>query len=230
MVEEIPKSKSAVNRFNEYAETYEENIAVIGYDIVSSCFEWTSPYTTEPGRLLDIGIGTGTASQPYADHGWQVIGLDGSAPMIEQANAKKFAAELFQCDLSSGSLPLYGEKFSLFVCAGVLEFIINLDNFASEVARLADDRVRSVIALVVRDVDLNPHFSRMLHNGLNIDEHAYSVNNLIAVHYTNTDVSAAFSPYRFYVLEENRTFSYKSPTQNIDTNCRVMILAREANH
>lgn len=221
--------KSAIPRFDVYAESYEENIAANGYGVVSACIDWTSPFVSGPGRLLDIGIGTGTASQPYADQGWQVIGLDGSTPMITQAHAKGFASELFRCDLSTGHLPLYGKGFDLFLCAGVLEFVVNLEIFSSEITRLARNDARTVIALVVRDISLNPHFSRMTHNGMSIDKNAYEANDLIAVHYSNDDVREAFQPHHFFVMDEERTFSYKSPTQNIDTRCRVMIFVREPN-
>jgi hypothetical protein len=45
--------------------------------------------------------------------------------------------ELFRHDLADGSIPHYGAKFDLLLCAGVLEFIVDLEHFASEVARLS---------------------------------------------------------------------------------------------
>jgi SAM-dependent methyltransferase len=39
-------------------------------------------------RALDLACGTGTLALMLADEGWDVVGLDSSAAMLDQANAK----------------------------------------------------------------------------------------------------------------------------------------------
>lgn len=46
----------------------------------------------KPGRLLDLGCGTGRLAIPFARRGFQVVGVDLSIPMLEVANRKRIAA------------------------------------------------------------------------------------------------------------------------------------------
>lgn len=48
--------------------------------------------TTEPGRALDLGCGTGTNSVHLARDGWEVVGVDLVAAAIERARHKADAA------------------------------------------------------------------------------------------------------------------------------------------
>ena len=76
-----------------------------------------------PGeRLLDVGIGTGLASEPFASAGVAVFGLDSDAEMLALCRAKGFAADLVQHDLTITPWP-YGEaSFDHVLAAGVLHF------------------------------------------------------------------------------------------------------------
>ena len=47
-----------------------------------------------PKVLLDVACGTGTFAMEMADRGWQVVGLDASEAMLEQARLKAAARQL----------------------------------------------------------------------------------------------------------------------------------------
>jgi SAM-dependent methyltransferase len=49
-------------------------------------------YFPHPGRLLDLGCGTGRLLVEFARRGYQVVGVDLSQPMLEVAGAKAAAA------------------------------------------------------------------------------------------------------------------------------------------
>jgi len=90
-----------------------------------------------PGeRLLDVGIGTGLASEPFASAGVAVFGLDSDAEMLALCRAKGFAADLVQHDLTITPWP-YGEaSFDHVLAAGVLHFFPDIEPICREVARV----------------------------------------------------------------------------------------------
>jgi SAM-dependent methyltransferase len=60
-----------------------------------------------PGRLLDVGCGTGRAFEPLLSRGWEVVGCDLSPEMAKQAMAKFPGVGVFLAD--ARELPAYGE-------------------------------------------------------------------------------------------------------------------------
>lgn len=95
-------------------------------------FEYVRPHET----LLDIGIGTGLASWPFAKLGLTIFGLDGSAQMLEVCESKGFVEDLRQSDLRSGPLPYSDDSFDHVICCGVLHFLGELGPIVAEVSRV----------------------------------------------------------------------------------------------
>lgn len=59
-----------------------------------------------PGRLLDIGVGSGWTSELFARRGYDVLGLDISPDMITLANKRAAPNLSFQvCDYEAGPVP-----------------------------------------------------------------------------------------------------------------------------
>ena len=56
----------------------------------------------DKGRILDIGIGTGTLSNKLYRDGYSIYGVDFSERMIEIAKEKMPSAQLYQYDFSKG--------------------------------------------------------------------------------------------------------------------------------
>jgi SAM-dependent methyltransferase len=54
--------------------------------------------------VLDLGCGTGTHSHLLAQRGYEVVGVDRSAPMLERARMVDSGATFFQADISSVDL------------------------------------------------------------------------------------------------------------------------------
>jgi SAM-dependent methyltransferase len=65
--------------------------------------QFASDHCTPPGRLIDLGCGTGRLLVPLAQRGYRVLGVDLSAPMLRVAGAKAAAAgvhiDLLQANL-----------------------------------------------------------------------------------------------------------------------------------
>lgn len=88
-----------------------------------------------PGRLLEIGCGTGTNAHFLARHGWQVTGLDLSPTAIAQAQQGDSGARFAVHDLLAEPLP-GGPYDAVFDrgCFHVFERAEDRSTFAARVA------------------------------------------------------------------------------------------------
>lgn len=76
-----------------------------------------------PGRVLELGSGTGNNLALYADHGWQVTGLDYDASALADARWNLGeSAELIQADLSKG-LPALKGPFDALIIPNLLCYL-----------------------------------------------------------------------------------------------------------
>jgi SAM-dependent methyltransferase len=58
-----------------------------------------------PGKLLDVGVGSGWTSELFAIRGYDVLGLDISPDMIELAKQRSGNLKFLVCDYETGPLP-----------------------------------------------------------------------------------------------------------------------------
>jgi ubiquinone/menaquinone biosynthesis C-methylase UbiE len=104
-----------------------------GHDVLfGMAFEYVKPHET----LLDIGIGTGLASLPFAKAGLKIFGLDGSVEMLHVCESKGFAKGLKQFDLKAASLPYSDHSFDHVICCGVFHFFSELGPIVKEISRV----------------------------------------------------------------------------------------------
>lgn len=93
--------------FDQWSGSYDEEIAnSVGYPF-EGYYEILSEIQnrieiTETTMILDLGVGTGLLSQVLYEKGAQIIGLDFSEKMIEEAQKKMPKAEFMKHDLTLG--------------------------------------------------------------------------------------------------------------------------------
>jgi ubiquinone/menaquinone biosynthesis C-methylase UbiE len=108
-----------------------------GHDaLFGMSFEYVNPNDC----LLDIGIGTGLASQAFAKLGLDVYGLDGSSEMLKVCESKAFAKELKVFDLQNIPLPYSDSFFDHVISCGVFHFFDDLDTILKEILRIIKPR------------------------------------------------------------------------------------------
>jgi SAM-dependent methyltransferase len=86
----------------------------------------------KPGRLLDVGCGTGLFSQIFSRLGWDVVGLDYSLGMVLKAKGKGLTVIL----ADAGKLPFKPEAFDCALMFTVLEFLREPLTVLEEISRV----------------------------------------------------------------------------------------------
>ncbi|MEA1895670.1 MAG: class I SAM-dependent methyltransferase [Euryarchaeota archaeon] len=130
------KKNDSICTHDEHASEYDREARETGWFgpevLFGLCFEYVCPHE----RLLDIGIGTGLGSTPFARAGLEVFGIDGSAEMLEICRSKDFAEDLREFDLRGIPLPYSDGFFDDVICCGVFHLIGDLDPIFKEVFRV----------------------------------------------------------------------------------------------
>lgn len=119
--------------------TYHDQIADI-YDQATarSEFKWEAPAVIKTllvsvlgekkrASILDIGIGTGQASEYFYKKGFRITGIDISPEMIGIARKKFPRAKLYSTNIEQNFPPLRLNTFDAVMASGVFEFIANLE-------------------------------------------------------------------------------------------------------
>ena len=92
-------------------------------------------------RILEAGVGTGRFAGPLQAKGFNVVGVDISARMLEKAREKK-VENLFEADLRA--LPFRDHVFAQTISIHVLHLIKGWKCALAEIARVATDSFVSV--------------------------------------------------------------------------------------
>ena len=120
---------------DQEAAQYDQQVRECGSYLHDALFGMSFEYVNPHDSLLDIGIGTGLASLPFARMGLEVFGCDGSPAMLKICESKAFAKELRLFDLQDLPLPYADDFFDHVICCGVLHFFDDLQTIVTEILR-----------------------------------------------------------------------------------------------
>ena len=116
-------------RYDQQVKEYES----YAHDVL---FGMSFEYVHPDEYLLDVGIGTGLASLPFARAGLEVFGCDGSAGMLKVCESKAFARELKVLDLKDIPWPYPDGFFHHVISCGVFHFFGELRPMIREISRI----------------------------------------------------------------------------------------------
>ena len=125
-----------VDLYKELASNYDKQVREYnsyGHDVL---FGMSFDFVKTDEKLLDIGIGTGLASIPFAMIGLKVYGLDASQEMLNVCKSKSFAQELKLVDMTGDLIPYKDNYFDHVVCCGAMHFMDDLSNLFAEIKRV----------------------------------------------------------------------------------------------
>ncbi len=130
------KKRDHISAHDKEAAQYDQQVReyeYFGHDIL---FGMSFDYVKAHERLLDIGIGTGLASLPFAKAGLEVFGFDGSTEMLKICESKAFAKELTIFDLRETPFPYSDGYFNHVISSGVFHFFGELNAIVKEASRI----------------------------------------------------------------------------------------------
>jgi SAM-dependent methyltransferase len=109
------------SHFDEIAEVYDESLPA---HVVAHYLAKRTAYVTAlcpTGRVLDVGCGTGALAARLTDRGYQVVGVDPSAGMLEIMRARHPSVEAVVA--SGAALPLDDDRFDLVLTVAALHHV-----------------------------------------------------------------------------------------------------------
>jgi predicted TPR repeat methyltransferase len=122
--------------YRQMAETYDKAALAIGWKGPSLIFGLMSKCIRPGQTILDIGIGTGLASEPFFRAGLRIYGMDISSSMLGVCQKKEIAARLIRHDLTKFPFPFGDSSVDHVISTGVFHFFPDLDGVFCEVARI----------------------------------------------------------------------------------------------
>jgi len=126
----------SISAHDEEASHYDQQVRDYhshSHDVLfGMAFEYVKPHE----KLLDLGIGTGLASWPFAKAGLTIFGLDGSSEMLKVCESKAFVKELKRFDLGITPLPYSDHLFDHVICCGVFHFFGEPGPIVKEISRV----------------------------------------------------------------------------------------------
>jgi len=125
-----------ITAHDQEADQYDQQVREYESYVHDALFGMSFEYVNSQDTLLDIGIGTGLASLPFARVGLEVFGCDGSTEMLRVCASKAFAKELKVFDLQNTPLPYSDSFFDHVICCGVFHFFGDLETIAKESLRI----------------------------------------------------------------------------------------------
>lgn len=144
------------SEFDEWASRYDQSVAgntgfpFDGYiEVITSIVDHCSP--SRGACVLDLGIGTGNLSLPFAQRGCRIWGLDFSAEMLDLAHSKLPDATLAQADLRADWPPDFQRRFDFIVSAYTFHHFL-LDEKVKLLQRLFDHSLAPAGKLVIGDI------------------------------------------------------------------------------
>lgn len=164
-----------------------------GHDVLfGMCCEFI-----HPGELLlDLGIGTGLSSLPFAGAGLEVHGIDGSKEMLNICKSKGIAKDLKIFDLLKAPLPYSDRSFHHVISCGVFHFFGDLSSMFREVSRIIE---RGGIFAFTIWVD--PHENEGAHGGDDDYSQMQSQSTSVFLHRRGY-ILTLLRTYSFHILKE----------------------------
>lgn len=140
MVKNAP-SKYIEGGFDNYADKFDQRLTQsLGYDVPQRMAELRAQHHTRladaRARVLDLGCGTGLVGAALKDMDAELIGVDLSGGMLQQARARGIYQALLQSDLVPMMQSQADTSFDIVTSAVVFIYVGRIEEGVQEIRRL----------------------------------------------------------------------------------------------
>lgn len=121
--------------FHLYSEAYDGRDWLWYRDLVADCVRYCLP-----GRILDLGCGSGLMVECASRYGLDIVGLDGSLLAVATGKRRNHDLKLLQHDLRT-PIPFADESFQGVICHQLIEHLcaVSCRHLFRECSRLLSD-------------------------------------------------------------------------------------------
>jgi predicted TPR repeat methyltransferase len=201
--------KNLVEHCHRFAEDYDAQARESEWFGGDALFGMMFEYIRKGDRLLDLGIGTGLAAQPFHRAGLRISGIDISQAMLAKCRAKRISSDLRLRDLRQ-PLPFGDREFDHVIAVGVLHFIEDAGMLVRETSRvIKPDGVFGYTALCPEDESKDVSLQWI--QGFPVYQHSRSLMDLL------------MSMNGFHVLKTARFTHYSDPSKRVQVASRLYV-------
>lgn len=123
--------------YDGWATSYDDDLADWGYEAPAFTVERLAATQPDASPVLDVGCGTGLVGARLRAAGFDdLVGIDLSASLLDQARAKGIYRELHQVDLQQDPVPTADDHFGALLCVGVMTYLPDTVAVVTEFARV----------------------------------------------------------------------------------------------
>jgi predicted TPR repeat methyltransferase len=151
-IESIP-ADYAVTVFDNYAASYDAHlVGVLDYHVPEQLAALVlEALPAQQANVLDLGCGTGLVGAALAQRAANLVGVDASSGMLEQARARKVYTRLVNSDLLAMMRDEPPTAYDAVTAGYVFEYVGRMDDIAAQAKRLL--RPGGVFAFSVEALD-----------------------------------------------------------------------------
>ncbi len=203
-----------------YADYYDQEAEATAWHGPAVVFGLMYLYIRAGQSLLDIGIGTGLGSVPFARAGLRVFGMDNSGAMLDGARSKGFPQDLRDHDMMSVPYPYDQGTFDHAICVGVLQFFAAIDAILQEVGRVVRDG--GVFGFTVADLKRDEPTSFTARG-----EHTQSDRDVIMYRHPEPGVRASLKAAGFMVQSDLEFVAFMDVARTAPMPMKAYVAQRE---
>jgi len=169
--------------------------------IFGLCYEYIQPGQ----RLLDVGVGSGLASLPFADAGLEIFGCDTSPATPAAWISNGVHATFRQQDIQTSPWQYEADSFDHVICCGVLHFFSGLETVFAEVARLLRPQGLFAFTTKATPPDFIAAAERQFYTEIIQETHIYSHSRAYLEHLLNEFQFTLLKELRMLIITDRNT-------------------------
>lgn len=213
-----------MEEYNKFAEIYDSLMTDVPYDEIADIIDnRIKEHSIQNNIILDLACGTGTLTSKLIKKGYELIGADASAEMLNVAREK--CPEVLFLNQSMDNFELYGTVGTIVCCLDSMNYLTDVESL-NETIRLCNNYLEPG-GLLIFDINTEYKFENILADNIftydNDDvfyvwENDYSEGEKLCDFYLTFFVKEGEKYSRFEEVHTERVYSEKEIEKALSKN------------